>query len=343
MSDILPHQTRLGKNDRGEYLYQIDYPLGRGGFGITYQAIHLTLEKQVAIKEFYPQDQALRDRNTGYLIVPKDKQENYQRGLNSFLKEGKILAKINNNNVVRVENYFEERGTAYLVMELINGETLREKLNSKRLDILEVESIINALVNALTAVHEKEIYHLDLKPDNVLITNSGELKLVDFGASRQGLSSKTTTQAFTWDYAPLEVIGGKNFGAKSDLFELGMMLYEMLTGKLPPRAIDRYHDNSWKPQGLYEPWQTLITISLELDPNQRPSSVKSWWESRLLQTELVPEIVITRSQFEQTNKAINNSENLPKESPTKVTEIPPDEWGRTKGIIGWIASLFDDK
>lgn len=277
MRDVLPHGTLL---QNGTYL--IDYALGRGGFGITYQAIHTALEKQVAIKEFYPQEHALREGTTGELMVPTSKQEIYQRGLERFLREGKTLAQIDHPNVVRVENFFEERGTAYLVMELITGRTLREELEvkpDKCLSSARVETIMSALVGALEAVHQQGIYHLDLKPDNVLTSLEERLVLVDFGASRQGLSSGTT-QAFTLNYAPPEVIAGRDMGAASDLFELGMMLHEMLMGKLPPIALDRIGQDTWEPKDLAEPWRSLVTAALRLPPSERPQSVQQWWQSQ---------------------------------------------------------------
>jgi serine/threonine protein kinase len=286
LRDVLPHNTLLQSGN-----YRIDYPLGRGGFGITYQAIHTSLKKTVAIKEFYPQEHALRNSANGELIVPTTKQEIYQRGIDRFLREGQTLAKLNNSNVVRVENFFQERGTAYLVMELITGNTLREELDTqpnKRFSPAQIENIMSALVEALTAVHLQGIYHLDLKPENILVTPEGRLVLVDFGASRQGLGGGATSQAFTLNYAPLEVISGRDFGSASDIFELGMMLHEMLTGVLPPSALDRLSGNAWNPQEFAEPWQYLLVSSLELYKEARSQHVKSWWEGRIVkQQELI--------------------------------------------------------
>jgi len=107
MRDVLPPGTRL---DEGKY--RIDYALGRGGFGITYRAMHVKLEKIVALKEFYPQAYAHREGTTGRLTVALPQQDSYGRGLERFLKEGRILAKLNHSNVVQVQDFFEERGTA---------------------------------------------------------------------------------------------------------------------------------------------------------------------------------------------------------------------------------------
>lgn len=150
LRDVLPHSILLRSGT-----YRIDYALGRGGFGITYQASHTALGQQVAIKEFYPQEHALREGTTGGLMVPTAKQEVYKRGLGRFLREGQTLAKLNHPNVVRVQDFFEERGTAYLVMELITGSTLRDELDKqpeKRLPPARVETIMSALVGALSTL-----------------------------------------------------------------------------------------------------------------------------------------------------------------------------------------------
>lgn len=278
MRDLLPAGTLLRGGD-----YQIDYPLGRGGFGVTYRAAHTRLEKLVAIKEFYPQEQAFREGTTGRLTVPTTSEDAYQRGLQRFEKEGRTLAKLNHPNVVQVIDFFQEQGTAYLVMELLAGGTLRDELDAqpgKKLPIPRVKVITTALVDALAAVHQQGIYHLDLKPDNVIITEEGRIVLVDFGASRQHLdqnSTRKSTYAFTETYAAPEVIAGREVGAESDLFELGMILHEMLTGHLPPSALNRLMKDEWFPSQLDEPWQGVVTSALQLQRQFRPQNIQQWW------------------------------------------------------------------
>ncbi|NJM72667.1 MAG: protein kinase [Scytonema sp. RU_4_4] len=280
LRDVLTPETLLRGGD-----YRLDYALGRGGFGITYRAAHTSLEKLVAIKEFYPQEQAHREGKTGRLTVPTSQEESYQRGLQRFETEGRILAKLNHLNVVQVIDLFKERGTAYLVMELLSGNTLKDELDSqpgKNLPVERVKTVMTALVDALTVVHQQGIYHLDLKPDNVMVTPEGRIVLVDFGASRQNLGTKSgsrqSSRAFTETYAAPELIAGAKVGAESDLFELGMMLHEMLTGKLPPSALNRVFNDNWIPQNLDEPWQGMITAALQIKPENRPKSVQGWWE-----------------------------------------------------------------
>lgn len=267
--------------------YRIDYPLGRGGFGITYRAYDIPLDRPVAIKEFYPQEHAIREGLTGRLVVPHTKQDVYHRGLQRFLREGTVLAKLKHAGVVDVYTAFQERETAYLVMELVAGRTLRDELNeqpSRRLEVDRVRSLMTQLVNALAVVHQRGVYHLDIAPDNVLVTPEGQVVLIDFGASRQGLGSGTT-QAFKEAYAPPEVINGMQTDARSDVFELGMMLHELLLGELPPNSISRlfsfanHKTELWDQMKVPEPWRGLIASAIQLNPEHRPSEVQSWWKA----------------------------------------------------------------
>ena len=286
LRDVLPAGTQL----RGDKAYRVDYALGRGGFGITYQAVNTYFNEIVAIKEFYPQEHARRDGATGSLSVPATQQASYQRGMQRFIREGRILRGINHPNVVQVKDLFEERGTAYLVMELITGRTLQDELKAQPGGILPkglVRKVMEQLVGALEAVHKENVYHLDLKPENVLITLEERVVLVDFGAARQGFSSRTT-QAFTPDYAALEVIVGEDVGAESDVFELGMILYEMLTGERPAPALKRLRKDTWEPKGIEEPWKSLVIEALRLQKEDRPKSVQAWWEGKMGKT--VPKI-----------------------------------------------------
>lgn len=293
MRDILSSGTILDNK------YHVDYALGRGGFGITYRAMHLKTEQLVAIKEFYPHEYAIRDSSTGSLTILSSSKDAYRRGLQRFLREAKTLARLNHPNIVRVQDFFEQGKTAYLVMELISGISLRERLEqkpSKSLPSETIEQIVTPIVSALATAHAASIYHLDLKPDNILIAPDGRVVLIDFGASKQGMSTKTT-RAFTLDYAPLEVVSAKEIGPESDLYELGVMIYEMLSGKKPPNALERIADNSWQPIKLNQPWQNLIQEALFLEKDKRPDSVKTWWESAFAEVALPESISKKRGEF----------------------------------------------
>jgi formylglycine-generating enzyme required for sulfatase activity len=248
------------------------------------------LDRLVAIKEFYPREYVHREDQTGRLTVSNSNADAYQRWLQRFEREGRILARLNHPGIVKVHSLFKERDTAYLVMELLAGQTLGDELEAqpdKRLSLDRLETVMMAIVSALEMVHREGVYHLDLKPDNVMVTQDGRIVLVDFGAARQDLSrhdssspAKKSTAAFTLEYAPPELIGGQPVSAASDLFELGMMLHEMLTGQRPETAWNRLLRDVWQPTDLVEPWGEMLAAALRLRSEERPQSVAEWWQTR---------------------------------------------------------------
>lgn len=279
MYSALPPGTLLNHGK-----YEIIQVLGQGGFGITYEAMHLGLGGSVAIKEFYAQEYAQREHTTGQ-IVAITSADSYQRALSRFIREGRILEGIEHPNIVRVRDLFEERSTAYLVMDFIKGKTLREELEqqpNRRLRTAQIGVIIEALVSALDTVHKNEIYHLDIKPENILITDRRQVKLIDFGAARQGFSSRTT-RAYSPAYAAPEVIANNDISGASDLFELGMVLYEMLVGEPAPTATQRLFSITVENHDLLsmahleQPWRSLLEDALQLRIEQRSTSVQHWW------------------------------------------------------------------
>ncbi|MDJ0718483.1 MAG: protein kinase [Prochloraceae cyanobacterium] len=279
MRDCLSNGTIL------ESKYHLDYPLGRGGFGITYRAMHVKTNQMVAIKEYYPLDYACRETKNKNLTIISTKKEEFEWGKNKFLKEAQTLARLEHQNIVRVQDYFEANNTAYIVMELVRGHTLKkelESLDSGFLSVLKIKDIYNALIEALDITHQAQIYHLDIKPDNIIITTDGTIKLVDFGAAKQGMGT-AKNQACTPEYAPPEVLFGKEIGPQSDIFELGVMLHELLIGKRPLDADKRLIKEEMLKESLNltffdEPWRTLLEAALHLDTSKRPENVKKWWE-----------------------------------------------------------------
>ena len=281
LRDMLPPGATL-QDER----YCIDYPLGRGGFGITYRAFDTILDVVVVIKEFFPQEQAMRKSGSDLVSVPTTQHGQYKKALNYFLEEARILAKIKKENVVRVFNYFKHHNTAYIVMEMVEGRTLRELLEQqpgRRFPPDRVEVIVEQMVRALDAIHRHGVFHLDISPDNVLQTEDGTIVLIDFGAARQSLRTNESysggAHQYKLAYAAPEVLAGASVDARSDLFELAMMAHELLTSHRPPSVFQRNAtEDSWQPQLRDERWQKSLARALHLKRELRPASVREWWE-----------------------------------------------------------------
>lgn len=273
--------------------YRIEKALGQGGFGITYRAFDTRFQRRVAIKEFFPKGHAHRDTTTGNIhfesisVAPSVKI-----GLDGFRAEGQKLAQVEHSNIPSVYEDFDASHTAYLVMAFIEGKSLRDlmpvveelpdgKEKRRPLPPDQVRRIMAGLVSALAAVHAQGIYHLDIKPDNILITEQGKAVLVDFGAARQGTTFNTSSLvALTPQYAPPELLVYQPYGSYTDIYEMGVILYEMLSGELPPTAQMRMHSSkalTWHPATQGEPWYSLLTDALQMDPKRRPQDIRLWW------------------------------------------------------------------
>ena len=274
--NALPMGTLVGGGK-----YRIDWLLGRGGFGITYRATHIVLGRVVAIKEFFPRDFVHRDVGEAKVSVMPVSQSDYERGLDRFLREGRVLSQIKEDHIVRVEDFFRDNETAYLVMEMLDGNSLRAELKSAggSLPGPRVFQIIEDLVQALSVTHAQKVWHCDIKPDNIQILPSGRAVLLDFGAAHQGLASQST-RAFTRDYAAPELETGKPVDGRTDLFELGMLIHEMVTGRRPPLAVDRMMKDTWNTSHLRSPWKSWLPPLLQMRPDARPESVVAWWKKR---------------------------------------------------------------
>ena len=172
----LPYETVLA----GQYIIQ--EPLGQGGFGITYKALDRISGKYVAVKEYFPESMATRmTGKTDVITYSGDRGENFIYGKQCFMQEAETLAQfIGNENIVRVYSYFEEYGTAYFVMDYIEGTPLDEyvKLHGGKISFEEASDILIPIMDALGAVHDKGIVHRDVSPDNIYITRKGEVKLL---------------------------------------------------------------------------------------------------------------------------------------------------------------------
>lgn len=242
----LPQGTILA----GQYI--IDQVLGQGGFGITYKATDHKTGQKVAVKEFYPEALATRTR-TMVTAFSGEKGENFAYGKSSFLQEAETLAEfIGNENIVKVHSYFEENGTAYFVMDFVEGISFDRYIREHggRVGYVEAERILLPVMDALVAVHSKGIVHRDVTPDNIYITRNGTVKLLDFGAARYSLGDKSRSLdvVLKHGFAPKEQYTrhGKQ-GPFTDVYTVGASFYFAITGRRPPDSIDRLEEDDLIP------------------------------------------------------------------------------------------------
>ncbi|MBR1693255.1 MAG: serine/threonine protein kinase [Lachnospiraceae bacterium] len=225
--------------------YEIRDVLGEGGFGITYTAVDKQANRVVAIKEYLPQALATREGRFQILSYSKERQTDFEYGKESFIEEAKTLAEfIGNPGIVRVHSYFEENGTAYFVMDYLEGQTLQKYLQSHggKLECGAAWALLKPVADALSAVHAKGIIHRDVKPDNIFITKDGNVKLIDFGAARYSLGNKTQSLdiVLTHGFAPTEqYMRHARQGPYTDIYAFAATYYYVVTGKIPPDSVER--------------------------------------------------------------------------------------------------------
>ena len=221
--------------------YRLDGVLGQGGFGITYAAVQQQLGIRVAIKELFPAG-TLRQGMTVRPPVTLN-LAGWAQAKRDFTEEGRVLARFGHPDIVRVMDLFEEAGTAYLVMEFLEGQTLGGRIErGGALPAGEVEAVARRMLGALGLIHGAGLLHRDLKPDNILLEQGGRIVLIDFGSARGYAQGQTVnhTRLVTPGYAPLEQYGtAARFGPYTDIYALGATLYHALTGQAPPAATNR--------------------------------------------------------------------------------------------------------
>lgn len=228
--------------------YKIISTLGQGGFGITYLAENTMLDGKVAIKEFFFKEYCNRDEETSHVTIPTDgNREIVERFKVKFIKEARTIFKLNHPNIVRILDIFEENGTAYYVMDYIEGESLGDMVK-RRGAVPEAEAIgyIKEAGSALTYIHGKSMNHLDIKPGNLMKRkDNSKVQVIDFGVAKQydmttSEGTTTTPVGISHGYSPSEQYqknGVQSFSPQSDVYALAATLFKLLTGNTPPEAM----------------------------------------------------------------------------------------------------------
>ena len=245
------HCLRKGTRLIGRYT--IEGVLGQGGFGITYLGIDELHEKKVAIKEFFPQ--GIVTRNIEYkdtvTVTFVGEKDNYEKGKERFLKEARTMAKFSKDEgIVKALDFFEINNTAYIVMEYLEGITLKQYLReNKRIAPEDLIELLVPLIESLDEIHSQGMIHRDISPDNIMVLPDGRIKLMDFGAARDytEFGEKSLSIVLKPGYAPPEQYQTHGIqGPWTDIYALCATMYKCITGENPPDAIERVMDDHLK-------------------------------------------------------------------------------------------------
>ena len=264
--------------------YKIVGHISSGGFGNTYEGVHTMMDTRVAIKEFFPKMFCNRDENTSHVTVAtQGNRELVDKLRKKFNEEAKSVFQMKHDNIVRVLDIFEENGTAYYVMEYIDGKSLNEITKERgALPVAEALGYICQVADALKYVHSLNRLHLDIKPGNIMVDKNGKAILIDFGASKHyddesGENTSTLMGVNTKGYAPIEqsTQSSTSFSPATDIYALGATLYKLLTGIVPPDAnLLLAEEETLQPlsNSISAPTRNAVMAAMQLRRKDRPQS-----------------------------------------------------------------------
>jgi len=271
-------------------VYRIDRYLSSGGFGNTYVATNIEFNERYAIKEFFMRGVTQRDDNQTTVSVSNTENRNaFIQQREKFKKEARRIRQLKNEHIISVFDLFEENGTAYYVMDYVDGENLSDRLKrtGHPMTESEVRRILPQILDALKAVHDADLWHLDLKPANIMMDKDSNIKLIDFGASKQlnaqkGGATTSTAISYTNGYAPREQMEQNydKFGPWTDLYALGATLYNLLTNRRPPLPTDidddisnDKHESLPMPASVSDGMKKIVLWLMQTNRNRRPQTV----------------------------------------------------------------------
>ena len=277
----LVHQLPAGTilTDGAFRSYEIGAVKGQGGFGITYVAMDLRRKLRVAIKEFYPMQCAQR---TGINVSPQPGAEQiFAGGQSNFLLEAKMLAALPPlDSVVQIMDYFEINGTAYIVMEYLDGVPLHQLvMQNGSIPARHLFSRLPPLMRSLQQLHAANIIHRDISPDNIMWMPDGTLKLLDFGSARHLEDGKSVSIQLKHGFAPVEQYRTKGQGPYTDIYALCATIYYCITGQVPPHAVERLETDLLKTPSqlgvpMERPWEEALMWGLTVQPKSRPQEME---------------------------------------------------------------------
>ena len=268
--------------------YKIESYLASGGFGNTYLAKNIEFDETYAIKEFFVKGVCQRDGNSTTISVSNAENTNsFEQQREKFKKEARRLRSLSNPHIVKVYDLFEENGTAYYVMDYVDGENLSARLKRTNAPLAEseVRNYLNQILDGLEAIHNEGMFHLDIKPANIMVDSHNVVKLIDFGASKQqstvGGATMSTGISYTNGYAPSEQMAQSydKFGPWTDFYALGATVYKLLTNQDPPSVSDLSEDETEDKHlalpmpNISEKMKKLVVWMMQENRLKRPKNV----------------------------------------------------------------------
>lgn len=270
--------------------WRLEEVLGVGGFGIVYKGRGIYFDELVAIKEYFPS--AISERKDGDTVVPidSDAEEVHALGLKKFVEEAKLLWNLStptrHPNIVSVRSLFEIHGTAYMVMDFEDGVSLSRLLkDGRRFNEASLLALIKPIAEGLDRAHRVGVLHRDIKPPNILVNEDGRPVLIDFGSARfeSGDATSTKVTFHTPPYAAIEqYVKTYAQGPWTDVYALGVVLYECIAGEKPPEVLERMHGGIGKPlsegewPGYSRSFLKAVDAAMTIRPDDRPQSISAW-------------------------------------------------------------------
>ncbi len=331
-----PHALPLRTLLHNKYL--IGRILGSGGFGNTYLALDLMLRQKIAIKEYLPRDFATRAlQQTNIMVYSGERSEHFQHGMDKFLDEARTLAKFNNHpGIVSILDFFHANNTAYIVMEYVEGVTLKQYLAQKggHIPLQDALQIMAPVMDALREVHSVSMLHRDVSPDNIYITRDKRVKLLDFGAARQSLGdvSKSLSVILKPGYAPSEQYSSRGKqGPWTDVYAVSATLYAAVSGVVPADAMARMEEEVVEPlgrvvAGVPANVEQAVMKGLAIRGAERWQSMTEFQQALVDVLDTKPKMQVT--DYVEIQKSITN--------PQKWTDFNVFEWTLIMIAVGII-------
>jgi predicted Ser/Thr protein kinase len=337
--------------------WRLEEVLGAGGFGIVYRGRSVYFDETVAIKEYFPG--AISDRVDGTTVAPTDSssEEVYELGRKKFLEEAKILWNLSrperHPNIVNVRSLFEIHGTAYMVMDFENGVSLSQMLKEGRhFDEKSLLAMIRPIAEGLDRAHRAGVLHRDIKPANILVDEKGRSVLIDFGSARfeSGQATNTKVTFYTPPYAAIEqYVKTYPQGPWTDIYALGVVLYQCVAGEKPPEVLERLHGGLGRPlssrqwPGFSPAFTRAVDAAMGIRPQERPQSISEWLKlfdggDGFAQDE--PTRIAVMAREAPAPPAIKTAEPVTRPAPPAAAAATSQGPGRKTIIIGALAAML---